>query len=50
MNHPFTCLVVGPTKAGKTTFVKNLIECREHMIDESIQQIWLFLHGRSASI
>ena len=42
MNHPFTCLVVGPTKAGKTRFVKNLIQCRERMIDESIQQIWWF--------
>ena len=42
MNHPFTCLVVGPTKAGKTTFVKNIIQCRESVINKPIHKIWWF--------
>ena len=42
MNHPFTCMVVGPTKAGKTMFVKRLIENKDRMIDKEIDQILWF--------
>lgn len=38
--HPFTCLVAGPTKAGKTTFVKSLIKHRNECISENISKIW----------
>jgi septin family protein len=38
--HPFTCLVAGPTKAGKTTFVKNLIKNRSNLISEPLSKIW----------
>lgn len=40
MEHPFTCIVSGPTKSGKTTFVKHLIENREKLIDTHIDKIW----------
>ena len=30
--HPFSCLVAGPSKSGKTTFVERLIKHREKMI------------------
>ena len=39
MEHPFTCIVSGPTKSGKTTFVINLIENREKLIDTHIEKI-----------
>lgn len=26
MEHPFTCIIAGPTKSGKTTFVKTFLE------------------------
>ncbi len=40
MEHPFTCIVSGPTKSGKTTFVKQLIENRDSLIDTKIAKIW----------
>ena len=40
MNHPFTCMVVGPTKAGKTMFVKRLIENKERMIDKELTKFY----------
>jgi septin family protein len=42
MNHPFTCIVAGPTKAGKTVFVKKLIENKERIINQDIYKIWWF--------
>lgn len=40
MEHPFTCIISGPTKSGKTTFVKNLIENKERVIDTELFKIW----------
>jgi hypothetical protein len=37
--HPFTCLVSGPTKAGKTSFVKKLIE-NVNFIEPTPSIIW----------
>jgi RNA helicase len=42
MNHPFTCLIAGPTKAGKTTFVKKLIDNIGNIIDKPIHKILWF--------
>lgn len=40
--HPFTCIVAGPTKAGKTTFVKQLLKNSEKFINPPPKQIWWF--------
>lgn len=40
MEHPFTCIVAGPTKAGKTVFVKKLIEHANSLIHPKIEKIW----------
>lgn len=40
LKHPFTCLVAGPTKAGKTTFVTQLIQHRNTMITVPPEKIW----------
>jgi hypothetical protein len=41
MEHPFTCMVAGPTKAGKTMFVKRLIE-NSNIIKPKLAKIWWF--------
>jgi len=47
MNHPFTCLVGGPTKSGKTVFVKTLIEKKERMINQQIDRvIWYYTENQ----
>lgn len=47
MNHPFTCMVVGPTKAGKTMFVKQLIENKDIMITPDIDKIlWYYTENQ----
>lgn len=47
MNHPFTCMVVGPTKAGKTVFVKKLIEDKDRMINQKIDKIlWFYTENQ----
>lgn len=38
MEHPFTCIVSGPTKAGKTLFVSRLIN--ENIIKPKLHNIW----------
>lgn len=38
--HPFTCVVAGPTKAGKTTFVTQLIEHKKSIIYPPPEKIW----------
>lgn len=49
MNHPFTCMVVGPTKAGKTVFVKNLIENIDRMILQDIDKVlWFYTEDQPA--
>lgn len=40
MEHPFTCIVAGPTKSGKTTFVKNLIE--SHICTKFRNIVWCY--------
>lgn len=42
MNHPFTCMVAGPTKAGKTVFVVKLLENKDYIINQDIDKIWWF--------
>lgn len=49
MNHPFTCMIAGPTKAGKTTFVKNLVENCNHIINKPIHEIlWFYSEDQPA--
>jgi len=40
--HPFTCIISGPTKAGKTTFVRQLIEKAKSFIEPPPKHIWWF--------
>ena len=43
LQHPFTCLVAGPTMSGKTYFVKRLLESLSESVDTPIQEvIWCF--------
>jgi len=43
MNHPFTCMIIGPIKAGKTEFVKKLIENKDFMINQLIfKTMWFY--------
>jgi GTPase SAR1 family protein len=42
MEHPFSCLVAGPSKAGKTMFVKKLIDSKNYMIKQDLYKIWWF--------
>ena len=38
--HPFTCIVAGPTQAGKTQWVKKFIENYDSMINPPPQEIY----------
>lgn len=41
--HPFTSLVVGPTKSGKTEFVKKFVANTDYLIDTKPQKIlWCY--------
>lgn len=41
--HPFTMIVSGPSGCGKTTFLKNIMEHRNWIIDTSIKKIiWCY--------
>lgn len=43
LQHPYTCLVAGPTSCGKTQFVKQLIQEGENMTNGSAEKIiWLY--------
>ena len=43
LQHPYTCLVAGPTSCGKTQFVKKIIEEGEHAVNGSAEKIiWLY--------
>src|SRR5437867_11322277 len=37
---PFTCLIAGPTKAGKTTFIRQLIKNIDRMVFPTPEKIW----------
>jgi hypothetical protein len=38
-NHPFTCLVVGPTQSGKTVLLKEILKYRNHLFNSSPDRI-----------
>ena len=43
LQHPYTCLVAGPTSCGKTQFVKKLIQQGEQVTNGSAEKIlWLY--------
>jgi len=39
-SHPFTCIVAGPTQAGKTCFVKKLIENSHRLFNTPPEKTW----------
>ena len=40
-NHPFTCLVAGPTQSGKTTFIEKIIQHNKTAIYPNINRMEL---------
>lgn len=40
--HPFTCIVSGPTKSGKTTFVHTLLSDIQNFVHPTPEKIWWF--------
>ena len=40
--HPFTCIVTGPTKAGKTEFVKKFVQNVDKLMTEKPEAIYWF--------
>ena len=42
-HHPFTCMVVGPTQSGKSTWVRNLLLNADRMIDKKFDYIFIFM-------
>ena len=44
--HPFTCIVAGPTGCGKTTFVARLLRNASEMIDPPPERVtWYYDQG-----
>ena len=41
--HPFTCIVNGPTRSGKSTFVYNLLKEQGNLIDVTFDRIVIFI-------
>lgn len=37
---PVSFILVGPSMCGKTTFIKNLIEQRDHLINDKIEKVY----------
>ena len=49
LQHPFTCTIAAPTKAGKTTFVSKLIRYADQMIYPSPSKIiWCYSEWQDA--
>lgn len=48
LRHPFTCIVAGPTKAGKTSFVRQLIKNAKNHINPEPKFIWWFFAEEQA--
>ena len=47
--HPFTCIVVGPTGCGKTTFVARLLRNASAMIDPPPERVtWYYSEWQKA--
>ena len=47
--HPFTCIVSGPTKAGKTTWAIKFVQNAHHLINPKPQQIiWCYREWQPA--
>lgn len=46
--HPFTCIIAGRSRAGKTTFVENLMLNKNKLIDIEFDYVLIFM-GTSAS-
>lgn len=47
--HPFTCIVAAPTKAGKTTFVSRLVRQAPRMVEPPPRRIlWCYSEWQSA--
>ena len=46
--HPFICVVAGPSKSGKSTFVRHLMLSQEKIIDAQFDYIYIFI-GTDAS-
>lgn len=43
LQHPFTCLVAGPTGCGKTSWVRKLLEQRDYTLSEVPQRVvWAY--------
>ena len=38
-NHPFACLVTGPSKSGKSQFVRNVLTYNNQLINKKIERI-----------
>ena len=43
LKHPFTCLVSGPTQAGKSTLIKKILNRRRRLINVDLTYITIFL-------
>ena len=46
--HPFTCVVVGPSESGKSTFIRQLMLSQEKIIHVKFDYIYIFI-GTDAS-
>ena len=43
LKHPFMCVVAGPSRSGKSTFVRNLLLKQDHLIDTLFDYVIIFL-------
>jgi hypothetical protein len=51
LQHPFTCIVAGPTSCGKTQFVKRLLAAKDTMIHEPPKNIiWCYSEYQPAYV